>query len=164
MNVLPARLFFSFALLISLATSTALAEQNAPKFDWRQVLDSCDSNWPKYNNDLNKVRTELKREIDNLSQDQFLKRFVKDDPMILFVRVHWPTLFSGKDTGWMLYQGCAEKNMKARNLLNSPTPTRQERKEKIDDFERCLRAVFAPQGPLPPVYNRMLACYHKHNQ
>jgi hypothetical protein len=132
--------------------------------DWDQLFATCESNWQKYDNDLNRLRTVLKREIDAMTEAEYNKRYQNDDPMIRFVRAHWPAVFSAKDPGWNMYQACAELNLDARKALSDVALTRVERKKVITKFNDCVLGVWAPRGPLPKPFDRLLACYNKQNK
>lgn len=144
--------------------SPALAAPQTATIDWKPLFEICESNWEKYDTDLIRLRGTLQRQFDAMSKEEFLKRYMNDDMTIRFVRVHWPSMFSKKDSGWSIYLGCAERNSDTRKILSSAGATHDQRQAKIDDFESCVRPLFAPRGPMPQPFARLLACYRKHNK
>lgn len=147
---------------LSLTITTALPAMAANRFDWKALYRKCETDWVRYDADLKKLRASFQREFDAMSREEFLKRYMNDDRKIHFSRIHWPSMLSTKDSGWEIFRGCAERNLKVRNALSSANSSRKEKNEKINDLENCLHAVFAPRGPVPPPFDGLLACYRKH--
>jgi hypothetical protein len=127
--------------------------------NWAQLFKACQGDWEHYEIGLNKLRNSLKREIDAMTRDEFLRRYVKNDEMFRFVRIHWPILFSSKDTGWRLFQGCAERNLKARKLIGTVGTPSKETEAKIEELKECLQEVFGKNKPLVKPFDRLIACY-----
>lgn len=157
-----------FCFTPAFAADRALTTSNSPvpsslqsPGDWDKLFNACEGDWDQYESGLNKLRGNLKREIDAMAQHEFMRRYQKDDPMIRFVRVHWPILFSGKDTGWKIYQGCAERNLGVRKLFGTTGSTVKERAAKIDNLRGCVEQVFSPNQPVPPPFDRLLECYRR---
>jgi len=145
-------------------SSHSYAAPSTATIDFKPLFTICENNWDKYDTDLNKLRSSLQRQFDAMPKEEFLTRYMNDDLTIRFVRIHWPSMFSKKDSGWSLYRGCAERNADIRKLLSSPGASRERLKAKIDDLEGYVRSMFAPRGPMPQPFARLLACYRKHNK
>lgn len=150
-------------LLISLLFSSTVDAQVTLKSpeNWQKLFQLCETDWQKYDSDLSKVRSALKREIDGMTPEQYTKRWNQHDPVIRFARIHWPILFSDKDTMWDFYQGCTERNFEVRKVLNSASASKQEKESKVRDFEGCLNRVFAHKEKHAPPFDKLLACYKK---
>ncbi len=147
---------------VPVAKSEAIPSTLSSPEDWDKLFDACKGDWEQYELGLNKLRNSLKREIDVMSREEFLRRYARDDHMINFVRVHWPTLLSSKDTGWRLFQGCAERNLHARKLISTVGTKAIEREHKIEELKVCLHEVFAKGKPLMPPFDRLIGCYRSH--
>lgn len=133
------------------------------KSDWDKLFQACESSWSKYEADLARLRSTLKREINSMSQEQYEKKYYKDDEKIRFIRVHWPSDFSSKDSGWAMYKDCAGLNWEARKLLNSPSSDKKDKEKVIKGFERCLQKTFYGRSEkIGHPFDRLLACYRKH--
>lgn len=126
--------------------------------DWAQLFTTCESNWQKYETDLARLNKNLQREVGKMSQEDYLRRWQKNDPVIRFIRINWPALFSSLDQGWAFYKACSDRNWKVRKLFNSPTATKKEKMPEVIGLEECIDSVF-PGVPVP--FDKLIACYKK---
>lgn len=126
--------------------------------DWTQLFEKCENSWDKYDADLSRLRSSLQREVDQMTRDEYLKRWRENDATIRYIRIHWPAIFAAKDQGWAFYQACSDGNWKVRKNLTSASASKKEKLEAIKELEECIGAIF-PGVPFP--FDRLLTCYRK---
>jgi hypothetical protein len=129
--------------------------------DWKQLFSVCETDWGQYDADLNRLRTSVKRETDAMTEAQYRERWTANDPMIRFVRIHWPAIFESKDPGWRFYKNCSDLNWEVRKSLTSATESKAERQKKIGKFKDCVVGLFSRDPKPVPPFDSLLACYEK---
>lgn len=156
--------FFVLFVVTLLSAQLAIADEltlKSPK-DWARLFQECESDWATYDGELGRLRTSVKREIDKMTEQAYVERWKADDPMIRFARIHWPSIFAEKDSGWQFYKNCSDLNWEVRKSLGSSSDTKEQKLKRVETFQGCVGSMFSRDRKPPPPFDSLVACYRVH--
>ena len=160
MKAVFSSLVFVALSAMSIVSSARTSEiwKDANPVDWKELNQSCRSNWNQYERKLVELRQSLASELQALTVEQYNERLLLDDPKILFTQVTWPELLTDKDQFKGHYKRCADRHHEVRQALDSERVSKAVKVEAAEDFADCVYTEYTRDDEMPPL-NETAACY-----
>lgn len=152
-------LLFAVMVLFVFQVKSAHAASNGRGTDWQDMFQACSEDWDRYEKLLRQNRETFQKDLRSLSQNEYLARYKKDDAMVFFIALHWPSDLSDKDKSWGFYKECSDLNWEVRKLMSSSGTDEKANRKAVHDLRNCLVKNYPKDMPL--VYQDLMTCYEK---